>query len=99
MSLFSKIGDLKDLKNQAQAMQAMLEQEIVEIDTDLVYLKMNGKQDILELELKESFAKNKEATEEAIKKAFAEGTQKVQRIMANKMAAGLRASGPEGGMI
>lgn len=85
MSLLSKIGDLKDLKNQAHAMQAMLEQEIVEIDNDLIYLKVNGKQDILELILKDEYTNDKAATEEAIKKAFTESAQKVQRIMASKM--------------
>ncbi|MFH1667892.1 MAG: YbaB/EbfC family nucleoid-associated protein [Candidatus Komeilibacteria bacterium] len=85
MSLFSKINDLKDLKNQAQAMQTILEQEIVEIDNDLIYLEINGKQDILELTLKEEFTNDKEATEQAIKNAFTEGVQKVQRVMASKM--------------
>ena len=47
MSLFSKLGDINEMKKQASAMQAMLAQEQVTATNNGVTITMNGNQEIL----------------------------------------------------
>ncbi|MCR4280008.1 MAG: YbaB/EbfC family nucleoid-associated protein [Candidatus Komeilibacteria bacterium] len=85
MSLFSKMNDINELRQQAQTIQTMLAQEIITVENSLVKLIMNGQQEILELSLSDDFGTDKEATTEAIKRAFTEANAKVQKVMATKL--------------
>ena len=87
MSIFSQLGDLKKLKEQAGTMQAMLAQEIVEVNNNSLKLIMNGKQEILELKIITDNL-NKESLEKDIKSALKEALNKIQKIMVSK-ASGL----------
>ena len=85
MSMFSKLGDLKEMKNQAQAMQAMLAQEQVTATKGDVTITMNGNQEILDVKLSDNALNNKESLEQDIKNALADAIKQVQRLMASKL--------------
>ncbi|MFW0837639.1 MAG: YbaB/EbfC family nucleoid-associated protein [Candidatus Komeilibacteria bacterium] len=86
MSLLNKLGDLKDLKQKAQSLQGALAQERISSENKLVVLTINGQQEIIDLQLKEGWDSDKEATTQAIKEAWSNTSQQVQKMMANKMS-------------
>ncbi|PIV71168.1 hypothetical protein COW57_01055, partial [Candidatus Roizmanbacteria bacterium CG17_big_fil_post_rev_8_21_14_2_50_39_7] len=51
MSMLGGLGDLQKLQQQAQKMQAALQQETVVIDKNSVKITMRGDQQILEVEI------------------------------------------------
>ena len=63
------LGDLQKLQQQAQKMQAALQQETVVIDKNSVKITMRGDQQILEVEI-DGIVENRvaEAVNEAVKK-------------------------------
>jgi len=63
------LGDLQKLQQQAQKMQAALQQETVVIDSNGVKITMRGDQQILEVEI-DGIVENRiaEAVNEAVKK-------------------------------
>ena len=63
------LGDLQKLQQQAQKMQAALQQETVVIDNNGVKITMRGDQQILEVEI-DGIVENRvaEAVNEAVKK-------------------------------
>jgi len=85
MSLFSKIGDLKEMKDQAQAMQALLAQEKITTEYQGINITMNGNQEILELTISDEAFASKEELANKLKNALAESIKKVQRLMASKL--------------
>lgn len=85
MSLLSKFGDLKKMKSQAQAMQAMLAQEQITAEHNGISITMNGNQEILNMTISDEAFNNKEELVKNLKNVFAEAIKKVQRLMANKI--------------
>lgn len=83
--MFSKLGDLKEMKNQAQAMQAMLAQEQITEEYKGITITMNGNQEILDIVLSDDAFNNKEELSNNLKTAFAGAIKKVQRLMASKL--------------
>lgn len=69
MSMLGGLGDLQKLQQQAQKMQAALQQETVVIDTNGVKITMRGDQQIQEVEI-DGIVENRvaEAVNEAVKK-------------------------------
>ncbi|PIV08721.1 hypothetical protein COZ40_03070 [Candidatus Roizmanbacteria bacterium CG_4_10_14_3_um_filter_39_13] len=69
MSMLGGLGDLQKLQQQAQKMQAALQQETVVIDKNGVKITMRGDQQILEVEI-DGIVENRvaEAVNEAVKK-------------------------------
>ena len=67
--MFGGLGDLQKLQQQAQKMQAALQQETVVIDTNGVKITMRGDQQIQEVEI-DGIVENRvaEAVNEAVKK-------------------------------
>lgn len=84
MNLLSKLGDLNQLRQQAQTMKTALEQETIIIENDSLTLKINGRQEILELKLKDNFAADKEKTEKDLIKAWQQANEKIQSLMFSK---------------
>ncbi len=85
MSMFSKLGDLKEMKNQAQAMQSMLAQEQITEEYKGITITMDGNQEILDIVLSDDAFSNKEELSNNLKTAFAGAIKKVQRLMASKL--------------
>lgn len=89
MGIFDKLGQMKDLAAQAKQMNAVLAQEQVVIDNEVVHLVMNAKQDILELKLVDTYqALDKTKLEKRLIDALAEGQRRIQQLMMAKMKSG-----------
>jgi hypothetical protein len=88
-TMFSKLKQFKDLRDQAKQMQNLLAQESAEgtAEWGKVKVKINGNQEILSVEIDPELlnANNKEKLETAVKEATNDAIKKVQRIMAEKM--------------
>ena len=88
-TMFSKLKQFKDLRDQAKQMQNLLAQENAEGSAEWgkVKVKINGNQEILSVQIEPELltANNKGKLETAVKEATNDAIKKVQRIMAEKM--------------
>ena len=89
MTLFSKLNQIKDLKEQAKSLQNQLSQESVTVDKHGVSLTMDGNQKMTGLDIgaKLLSPERKNRLEETIKELHDEAIKKIQRITAEKMRA------------
>ncbi len=89
MSMFSKLKQFKDLRDQGKKMQGLLAGESVTARAfgDKIVLTLDGNMQISGLAIdKEVLAPDKkEKLESAIKEAHADAMKKMQRIIATKM--------------
>ena len=84
--MFSQLKQIKDLKEQAKKLQDELGKEIVDTEKNGVKIKMNGSQEVLNVEITNpDILNNKEKTEQAVKDCVNESIKKVQNVMAKKM--------------
>ncbi len=87
--MFNKLKQFKDLRSQAKQIKDVLGQETTqgEADWGKVKVKINGNQEILNIEIDPELLSpdKKEKLESAIKEATNDAIKKVQRIMAEKM--------------
>ena len=86
MSVFSKLNQIKDLKQQAKQMQSSLSQELVEVSRSGVVLKMDGNQKVQSLSIPDGTS-NKEL-ENIIPNLFNDAILKIQKIMSDKFKSG-----------
>jgi DNA-binding protein YbaB len=86
MNMFSKLNQIKDLKAQAKSMQDTLSQENVEVEQRGIVLKMDGNQKVLSLSIPEDMENS--TIESIIPELFSNATNKVQKMMAEKMKNG-----------
>mgnify|MGYP001599880086 FL=1 len=90
--MFSKLKQIKDLRDQAKDLQGKLSQETVEGTAawGKVKIKMNGNQEVLSVSIEpELLSPSKKAdVENAIKEAVGEANKKAQKVMAEKVRAG-----------
>ena len=89
MSLFSKLNQIKELKQQAKNLQSQLAEEKVSLEKDGLKLTMDGNQKIQNLEIAEALLtpEKKDRLEGLLKDLQNEAIVKVQRLMAEKMRA------------
>jgi len=89
MSLFSKLNQIKDLREQAKNLQNQLAQESVSQEKQGVILTMDGNQKITKLNISPELLNptSKERLENLITDVHNETIKKVQRLMAEKMRA------------
>lgn len=89
MSMFTKLKQIKDLRDQAKTIQGMLAKESVETSAawGKVKVKMSGNQEIESVEVDPELLNpsKKRELETAVKEAMNNATKKVQRIMAQKV--------------
>lgn len=89
MGIFDNLKQLSQLRQQAAQFQRMLESKIVEVSSpgNEIKLKINGKMDILNIEISENLLKpeNKANLEKLIKKTFNEARNKVEKIIASEL--------------
>ncbi len=87
--MFSKLKEIKDLRDQAKKLQDLLADEHVETTAawSKVKIKMSGNQEIETVEIDpEMLAVNKKSElESAIKEAVNDANKKVQKLMAEKI--------------
>lgn len=89
MSLFSKLNQIKDLRQQGKALQNQLAEELVTIQKHGVTLTMDGNQKVVKVDIAPDLlsVEKKSRLEEAVKDAQNEAIAKVQKIMVEKMRA------------
>lgn len=89
MTMFSKLKEIKDLRSQAKTLQNALKDEHVDTSAawGKVRVKMNGNQEVEEVEIdRELMSPDKKTeVEKAIKEAVNDANHKVQKIMAEKV--------------
>ena len=89
MSVFSKLKQFQELRDQAKKLEDVLSQEKIEVQTagGQVKLGMNGKQDVLYVNIDPAMlrADQKERLEGAIKQALNDAIHKIQKMMAGKI--------------
>jgi len=78
MNMLSGFGDIQKLQQQAQKMQAALQQETVVIEKNGVKITMRGDQQILEVEI-DGIVENR------IAEAVNESVKKTQELAAKKL--------------
>ena len=86
MNMFSKLNQIKDLKAQAKSMQDTLAQENVEVERKGIVLKMDGNQKVLSVKIPEDMENS--TIESILPELFGDATNKVQKMMAEKMKNG-----------
>jgi nucleoid-associated protein EbfC len=89
--MFNKLKQVKDLRDKAKQMQAMLAEEKVEGSAawGKVKIQMNGNQQVLGVEINPELLKETEQVklQSALAEAFNDATKKAQRRMVEKMKA------------
>ncbi len=89
--MFSKLKEVKDLRQQAKSIQSMLAQEAVETSAawGKIKVKMNGNQEVQEISIDSDMivSGKKLEIEKGIKEAVNEAVKKIQKIMAEKIRA------------
>jgi len=92
MTMFSKLKQIKDMRQQAKQIQGTLSQEHVETSATWgkVKIAMNGNQEVENVTIDPEMLKpeNKSSIETGIKDAVNEAVKKVQKIMATKIREG-----------
>ncbi|HCA66705.1 MAG: hypothetical protein A2249_01360 [Candidatus Jacksonbacteria bacterium RIFOXYA2_FULL_44_7] len=83
--MFNKLKQFKDLRDQAKKIQKQMEDEILEVAKDGIRIKINGANEILELDIEDRLLKEKERLILAIKKVFKDAVHEVQKKMAKRM--------------
>lgn len=81
--MLNNLKDLYQLQSKAREMQKKLADEVIEVAKDGIKIRMNGKQEILSIELPDNLSKSKQ--EENLKKLFNSAIQQVQQLMAKQM--------------
>jgi len=92
MSMFNKLKEVKDLRDQAKQLQNQLSQESVmaSAEGEKISLVMDGNQTVVSLDIDPELLTpdKKETLEKGLRNAFNEAVKKVQRIVAQKMQSG-----------
>ncbi len=89
MGIFDNLKQLSQLRQQASQFQKMLESKVVDVSSpnNEIKLKINGKMEILNIEISENILKpeNKNYIEKLIKKTFQMAQKEVEKIIANEL--------------
>jgi len=87
MSLFSKLNQIKDLKEKAKTLQNALAGETISLDKNNTTLVMDGNQKIVKLNINPELLTTDKKTrlEETIMDLHNDAIGKVQKLMAEKM--------------
>lgn len=83
--MFNKLKQFKDLRSQAKKMQKKMEEEILEKEKNGVRIKINGSNEILELDIDQEAMDDRNKLAKTIKEVFKDAMKEMQRRMAKKM--------------
>lgn len=81
--MFSKLKQIKDLRDQAKKMQSVLGQESVTEEKNGVKITLNGNMEITQVEINDALSK--ESLQSAIKDCTNNAIKRTQKLMAKKM--------------
>jgi DNA-binding YbaB/EbfC family protein len=89
MGIFDNLKQLSQLRQQASQFQKLLASKVVEVVSrnNEMKLKINGKMEILNIEIDEKILKpeNKNYIEKLIKKTFEEAQKEIEKIVAQEI--------------
>lgn len=87
MSMFTKLNQVKEMRQQAKKLQNSLATEKVAIENKGIKLTMDGNQKIISLDIPEEMLSpnKKNDLEKYLISAYDQAVKKIQRIMVNKM--------------
>jgi len=89
MGIFDNLKQLSQLRQQANQFQKHLASKVVEVSSrnNEIKLKINGKMEILNIEIDEKILKpeNKNYIEKLIKKTFEEAQKEIEKIIAQEI--------------
>lgn len=89
MSIFSKLKQFKELRDQAKKIENVLGQEKVEVTgaSGMIKITLNGKQEVISLSIDPSLLQplQKERLERGLTATFNDAVHKVQKLMAGKI--------------
>ncbi len=89
MGIFDNLKQLSQLRQQASQFQKLLSSKVVEVASknNEIKLKINGKMEILNIEIDEKILKpeNKNYIEKLIKKTFDEAYREMEKIIAQEI--------------
>ncbi|MBU2235654.1 YbaB/EbfC family nucleoid-associated protein [Patescibacteria group bacterium] len=92
MSMFNKLKEVKDMRDQAKQLQNQLSQESVTTSSEggKINLVMDGNQTVVSLDINPELLTpdKKEELEKGLRNVFNEAVKKIQRVIAQKMQAG-----------
>ena len=81
--MFSKLKQLKDLRDQAKKMQNALGGETITSEKNGIKVKMNGNMEVIELNINPDLSK--ESLENILKDCINDAMRQTQKLMARKM--------------
>lgn len=84
--MFSKLKQIKDLRDKAKTIQAALAQEVVEISHKGITMQMDGNQQVKFVKIDDALLSDKPRLESLLAEAMNEGIKKVQKAMAVKLS-------------
>lgn len=83
--MFNKLKQFKDLRSQAKQIQHQMEEEVLEVSKDGIFLKINGANDILDMQIDDNLLQDKGKLIKVIKNVFKDALHDMQKRMAKKM--------------
>lgn len=84
--MFSKLKQIKDLRNKAKTIQSALAEEIIDVENKGIKLQMDGNQHVKFVQIPDELLSDKTRLETALVDLINDGVKKVQKAMANKLS-------------
>ncbi len=88
MSFFDKIKDFNEMRKQAQEIQSVLGKEVVTGTSNdgNFTVTMDGNQNVLKVEMKDTIVGDKFAIEKSSKEAFSKALDALKKLMVSKLS-------------
>jgi DNA-binding protein YbaB len=83
--MFNKLKQFKDLRSQAKQIQNQMEEEVLELSKDGITIKINGANEILDMQIEDKLLQDKDRLIKVIKNTFKDAMRDMQKRMAKKM--------------
>ncbi len=84
--MFSKLKQIKDLRDKAKEIQGVLGKEIIDVEHKGITIQMDGNQQVKFVHVSDELMTNKARLESMMAEAMNEGIKKVQKTMATKLS-------------
>lgn len=86
MSMFSKLKQIKDLRDKAKIIQGALAEEIIDVEHKGIKMQMDGNQNVKFVQISDEMMQDKTRLEAALVDLINDGVKKVQKAMAAKLS-------------
>ena len=84
--MFSKLKQIKDLRDKAKQIQSALAEEIIDVEHKGIQLQMDGNQNVKFVRIADDLMSDKARLETAMAETINESVKKVQKAMASKLS-------------